>query len=98
MNIFATVKPEDLAGITQIGMITEQNLRKNLKDIGEKIEGRLYDHLKKKKNLTLIPFTTTMGNYDPDYLNWYMVIDKEAGVLTIVYRGAWSPYGQSQET
>ena len=89
MNIFASVKREELKEVIQISLKDEKSLREDLENYyGKSIEGRLYDWLKEHKDYEVFPFTTTLGSYDPTYLNWYGIIDKKAGLLTIVNRSS----------
>lgn len=91
MNIFGDVKRGELRGIIQIALEDETRLRRDLESYyGKRIKGRLYDWLKEHKDYDVFMFTTTMGDYDPDYLNWYGVIEKDADVLVIVNRSVGS--------
>ena len=69
-NKFFQVKKGDLKDVIEIGIINEEQYDKDM------------ERPPKKK----IPLTTTLGRYDPDYMNWYAVIDRINGedALTIV--------------
>lgn len=60
------------------------------------IEVSIIDEEEYKEEVTLprkkIVMTTTQGKYDPDYLNWYAVIepiDKEEDALVLVKKNIW---------
>lgn len=58
-NKFFQVKQGDLKNVIEVGITDESSYEKDR------------ERPPKKK----IGFTTTQGNYDPDYMNWYAVID-----------------------
>jgi len=72
-NKLATIRVGDLANVEQISIIDEESYNK-------RSQGKL-----KKKYV----FTTTQGNYDPDHINWYAVLEGFSDgpdVLVIVKR------------
>ena len=86
MNIFASVKRGELKEVVQVHLTDETSCRKTIEETFGKVNGRLYDWFKENPNFDIQPFTTTQGNFDPSYLNWYMVIDKSVDLLIIVDR------------
>jgi hypothetical protein len=72
-NKFVTIRVGDLANVEEISIIDEESYKK-----------RSAGKVKKK-----YAFTTTQGNYDPDHMNWYAVLeegDYDLDVLVLVRR------------
>lgn len=86
-NKVVSIKKGDLKDIIQVSIINESTLLMEIEDgLEVKIEGSLYDWFKENKDTTPLQFSTTMGNYDVDYLKWYAVIDRETDTLMIIER------------
>lgn len=86
-NKLVSIKRGELKDIEQVTIVDEASYRRELESyIGSKISGRLIDWLRKEQGFTCLGFTTTIGDPDPDHINWYAVIDTEANVLILVNR------------
>lgn len=75
-NKFLQIKRGDLKFVSEVSIIDEKRYE-------EGMEGP-----PRKK----IAMTTTMGDYDPDYMNWYAIIepvDAESDALVLVKRKTW---------
>jgi len=71
-NKFIPVERGDLSNVVEVAIEDEESFKKSH-----------HPRIKKKYQ-----FTTTMGDPDPDHLNWYAVLERVNGddVLTIVQR------------
>jgi hypothetical protein len=70
-NKFISVKVGDLAKVEEISIVDEETYKKEAED------------RKFKKRYAV---STTMGDMDPDYLNWYAVLEEgDVGGLDILF-------------
>ncbi|MBA7662779.1 hypothetical protein ES703_70812 [subsurface metagenome] len=75
-NKFFSVKRGDLRFVSEVEIIDEERYEKERKGPPRK----------------KIAMTTTQGDYDPDYMNWYAIIesvDAESDALVLVKRKVW---------
>lgn len=75
-NKFLQVKKGDLRDVVEVSIIDEKRYEKELEGAPRR----------------KIVMTTTQGEYDPDYMNWYAIIepiDEETDSLVLVKRSTW---------
>jgi hypothetical protein len=84
-NKFASVR--ETIAIDQIAIHDEKTFLENIRDIAKKFDPNksIIENLR-QQGFIAMTFGTTLGNSDPTYLNWYLVIDKPNGIIEVIER------------
>lgn len=81
-NLLASLKPNELEGITQICVLDAETLKIDLEIKSDK--PNLRESLK-QQGYRVIQMQTSYGrNIDEDYLRWFIAINNKEGLLLIV--------------
>jgi len=85
-NLFASLKKGEIEGYTQLSIVDSTKFAEDLRsdpkfhwDDSKTLRENL------RRYFTVIPFSTSLGDPDPEYLEWFVVLSQKEGLIIIVH-------------